>query len=123
MANPTIAKDLVLHFFSIKEYEITPNEMAKSMVQMKRLLDKGYTPEQIKVTMEYYKDEMYSIGYLNHVIDDYITKEYMGKLKQKDLDTLTEVKQTGDNRQKAERFNSQSRVRKKYNFDLFKESE
>ena len=35
MANPTIAKDLVLHFFSIKEYEITPNEMAKSMVQMK----------------------------------------------------------------------------------------
>ena len=73
--------------------------------------------------MEYYKDEMYSIGYLNHVIDDYITKEYMGKLKQKDLDTLTEVKQTGDNRQKAERFNSQSRVRKKYNFDLFKESE
>lgn len=123
MANPTIAKDLVLHFFSLKNYTITPDVMAKSMVQMKRLLDKGYTPEQIKATMECYKDDMYSVGYLDHVIDEYITKEYMRKLKEKDLKTLTEVNSTGNNKQKAERFNSQSRVRKKYNFDLFKEPE
>lgn len=123
MQNPTNAKELVLYFHTIKELEIIPETMAKSMVQMKQLLKKGYTPEQIKSTMEYYKDDMYSIGYLQYVIDKHITEEYMKELKDKELETLTEVSQAGDNRQKAERFNSQSRFGKKYNIDLFKEPE
>lgn len=120
MGTPSEARDLALYFFKLKDAELEPKEVQKSIAQVKLLFKKGYTYEEIKGAMERYKDRMYSIGYLFKAIDSYIGEEILKEEKEKELKTIKDGAD-GDNKEKYKRFNNKSWFREKCNLDLFKE--
>ena len=135
--NGTDAKDVALHFMKTTNKEITPKEMSKTIVQVKRLLLKGYTKKQVIDVIDYIVDvtriTMYSFNYVVTVIDDTL-KQISNKeeaLKERELIKQehqkaigSEVKMDGEsterNRTKTERFGAQSRFREKFDFDMLK---
>lgn len=134
-ANGTEAKDVAVHFIKETNKEITPKEMSKTIKQVKALMLKGYTGEQIITTIDYIISDtptkMYSFGYVTIVIQDLLDKieakkEAIQKRKQMDEllqgDIGNEVKENGEsterNRTKTSRFGTQSRFGEKYNINM-----
>lgn len=143
-ANGTDAKEIVIRFFELKNIRATPPIYAKTMSQCKSILSAGYTKEEIIEVMEYIilekKVDMYSIGYISASINDMLREINEKKAKEEAEKRIKEIREqlasseqtpqsevrtndesTQRNREKAERGRTgvQSRLRKKFNFDMF----
>ena len=137
-ANGTIAKDIALYFLDITTDRYTPSIVAKTVRQAKQLLEAGYTKEEIISVIDYITTrtnvKMYSLGYVNYCINevlDKINEEEKAKQIQEIIEQAKKEQATvfdrGDidndstrrNREKVNRLNVQSRVRKKFDFDMF----
>jgi len=126
----TKARDIAFYFFDKANLRTTRSIIAKTITQAKSLLKSGYTYDEIIKTIDYVIDDdnikLYSLGYLNHVINVKLgqikEKEQKEFLKQAQF-TIKEVTEndTTNNTSKADRFGSKSRVGKKLNFDMFEE--
>lgn len=142
-ANGTDAKEIAIHFVKLNNIRATSHLMGKSITQAKGLLQAGFTKEEVLEAMEYAVTVkgvvMYSLGYMSASIHD-LLREIKQKKEQEETKRLAEeVKeqlasqpmQTSEvridnesaqrNREKAERIRNsfQSRLRKKYDFDMF----
>lgn len=139
-ANGTHAKDIALHFLRETGVErTTPAIIAKTISQAKNILNAGYTKEEVIITIDHVVNKgvhMYSIGYVSHVINDVLkeieekrTKEkaklVAQQLQEEQAKSRSEVASNDDstnrNKEKARRLSVQSRVREKFNFDMFEE--
>lgn len=122
MSTSKDARDLALHFYKLKDKKITPQDMQKSVAQVKVLFNKGYTYEQVKGAINKYVDKMYSIGYLFSTIDTFIGEELLQQEKEKDLKTLPRGGKTGSNKEKYERNNNKPRFGTEHYLYLFEKS-
>lgn len=141
-ANGTHAKEIALYYLKLTQLRATPHIMGKTINQVKNLLQAGYTKEEIIDVMEYVilerKVEVYSFGYFSSCINDVLRdlkvmkERYEEEKKKKELDEqLASVQNTQRsevsvddqsaerNREKARRFNLQSRKRTQSYFDMF----
>ena len=81
MSNKTIggqAKELVLLFYGKNELKFTNKDIMVSIKNAKRLLEAGYTYDEIKDTIEYCADNpppkgIYSFGFITHEINKVTT--------------------------------------------------
>lgn len=140
VANGTHAKDIALYFLREIGADMKPNTVGRTIAQAKRILEKGYTKEEIiSVIDEIIRRgvKMYSIGFVEVSIGDVLAeireekqaKEVKKNINEeiKALQEKTRAKVRSDeaskerNRRKAERFGSQSRFREKFNLDMFEE--
>ena len=138
-ANGTIAKDIALYFLNMTTDRYTPSMVAKTVKQAKQLLEAGYTKEEIISVIDYIVTKtnvkMYSLGYVNCCINkvlDKINEEEKAKQIQEIIEQAKKEQATafdrGDidngstrrNREKVNRLNVQSRVGKKFDFDMLK---
>lgn len=136
--NGTDAKDIALHFLRETGVErVTPAIIAKTISQAKNILKAGYTKEEIISVIDHVINRgvtMYSIGYVSHAINDVLRdieeKELKAKaklvaqqLQEEQAKSRSEVTSDGEsatrNQDKARRFGVQSRVGKKFDFDMF----
>lgn len=141
-ANGTDAKDIALHFMELCGLSYIPARVARNVKSAKDLLEQGYTKEQIMSVIQHVifvkKVDVYSFGYIYSCIEDvlYEIEESAEKAKaqveikeaiKKQTATIEQDRKrvigidesTTRNRQKAGRFDPQSRLREKYNFDMF----
>lgn len=104
--------------------------MGRTVNQAKGLLNKGYDPDQIMRAITYYvidnppTNGMHSLGFLYHVMDDFVGMEYKDKIRKENakiIETPTDYRGGLENEQKVKRNNNKSRFREKYSFDMFKE--
>lgn len=139
--NGTDAKDIALYFIKITNTRATGQIIAKTINQAKSLLSADYTKEEIIQVIDHLilekKYDVYSLGYISACINDAL-RDISKKKKQAQLDAQkeeikrkiqeeqakqVEVKDsdqsTKRNRDKAKRLGIQSRVREKFNFDMF----
>jgi hypothetical protein len=133
MINKTHAKEIVLYFLEAKGWKATPAVMGKHMAQAKKLLECGFTKEEIIKGIDYFtkicppKGGMYSLGLLNVGLNDALDKMKENEYKEiKKREHTINVSPGGDssenNRRKLERFNRESRIRTSDFSDLFKKS-
>lgn len=140
-ANGTVAKDIALYFLDLTTDRYTPSVIAKTINQAKQLLEADYTKEEIISVIDYVLDnaktKIYSLGYINHCINDVlrnineqkekeIIKELIEQAKIEQASTIDDGSEVIDeskerNRQKVERTCIQSRVREKFDFNLLEE--
>lgn len=136
-ANPTEAKDVALYFLEESTVqEPTPYIIGKTIKQVKDLMEKGYTKQDIMDVIDYlvaHGKKMYSFGYiltmmevtmkaiqvkreaiLQKVLLDEIARTNMNEVK-------VDAESAERNRSKADRFGIKSREREKYHFDMFEE--
>lgn len=139
-ANGTVAKDIGLYFLQetfVERY--TPAIVKRTIGQAKGLLEAGYTDEEIRYTIDHLTAkgvDMYSLGYVSSAINDVLREKKAWEIKakaeqmqQKISDAQSKDREVVDvddesaerNRQKAERFNLQSRKRTKFDLDMFEE--
>ncbi len=137
-ANPTDAKTVAFYFLdSTTDGRYTQAIIAKTVNQAKNLLKVGYTVSEICETIDYVARrgvKMHSFGYLNLCIQDTLREINKTKLseqaaremqkladleKEKQGEVNVDVESSERNREKARRIGLQSRVGKKYNFDMF----
>lgn len=124
--NPTIAKDIAIYFFEKKDWKITPSAIKIQISHAKQLLKAGFTFDEIVYGIDEKYKTMYSLGYLfstlNKILDE---KNVINKQHKYNIINIKEGGEnnnsTENNQRKMERFNDESRFRKKHNFDLFKE--
>lgn len=131
--NPTVAKELALFFLEKIEQRPTPTTMARTIKQIKEMMEFGYTDEEIKYAIEYAlkaNPNVYSFGYVATLIDKALKLRIKkpAPVHAVDLHTITVTKESEvekldelseRNKRKSSEFGVQSRKRKKYNFDLF----
>lgn len=139
-ANGTDAKEIALYFMKETGVErSTPAIIAKTISQAKQILLSGYTKEEIISVIDACIGrgiQMYSIGYISHAINDVLeeikqkelqakAKEVIKQQEEQQLQARSEVKTDGEstnrNKDKASRLGVQSRLGKKFNFDMFEE--
>lgn len=137
-ANGTHAKDIALHFMKVTGVErATPAIFGRTIKQAKGLLESGYTKEEVIGVIDYIINQgrnMYSIGYVNACINDVlreIEKESLAEEAKRVKEVIHEeqskargaVTSDGEsatrNAEKAGRLGVQSRLRKKFDFDMF----
>ena len=132
--NPTHAKDIALHFYDRKGWRVgskhATSPFGKTVNQAKKLLSYNYSKQEIIEVIDYIFDnmdkEIYSLGFVNYVINDVLDKIKVMKMKQEQNKQVTEVVNNTDetterNKRKLDRLNSQSNIGKEYNFDMFEE--
>lgn len=140
--NGTDAKDIALHFIALTVGRATPTIIKKTVIQAKTLLQSGYTKDEVIKVISYLVDkkgiQMYSLGYVNACINDVLKEIQLQqrieeqKAKAEELkkeiasvqeEQRNEVKDDGEstqrNRDKVNRFGTQSRFGKKFDFDMF----
>ena len=132
--NGTHAKEIALHFLSLINRAPNRNNMAQTIKLAKALMEDGYTYEEImRVTnhvIQTRKVDIYSFGYIVRCMDEVLEQmrasEQAVIIKAKSDEAIfkqrSEVKpddSTERNRRKANRTNPQSRIGKKFNFDMF----
>lgn len=136
--NGTDAKTIALHFLdATTDGRFTPAIIAKTVAQAKVLLSSGYKVDEIIRVIDYIVNQgvkMYSIGYVNHAINDILEKLRedetariaqeekrklldLQKAKQEEVNNGDESKQR--NRDKSTKFGIQPRFREKHNLDMF----
>lgn len=125
-------KDVALHFYEKTNIKITPSDMAKTVKQIKMIVNKGYNPKEIIDAINYIIDEkhvkVYSMGYILKCIDS-IYKEIQQRNKEKEeLRKLKEMESnikrgetSGGNQRKIQRHNSTWFGKVDFS-DLFEES-
>ena len=143
--NGTHAGEIARHFVKATGIRVTSSIMGKTVNQAKKLLDAGFTKAEIIASIDHVVDqgiEIYSLGFLDHCIDrclreikqkqieeeSRIMKEEFERKKAEEQHAIAEevkvdVESAKRNREKADRLRSsvQSRVREKFNFDMFEE--
>lgn len=136
--NGTDAKDVGLHFLRATGVErATPAIIAKTISQAKHILSAGYTKDEIISVIDHVVKKnptIYSIGYISHAMNDALreinednvkseAKEIAKQLEEQQLKERKAVTSDGEsakrNREKASRLGVQSRLGKKFNFDMF----
>jgi hypothetical protein len=138
--NPTEAKEIALEWLKLLGNKPTPPLMARTVKQVKGLMQVGFSDEEIRYTMEHVvrtNPNVYSFGYVEACINDVLRKRAEEKQKQENKQISENLKnQTASivtsesevtkddesserNRRKAKRLGVQSRVREKYYFNLF----
>lgn len=138
-ANPTVAKEIAVHFIKLTDSIITPQLMSRTIKQIKGLMEAGFTDEEIQYTIDEafrLKPNIYSFSYIEACINDVLRKrkealhkEEMERKKKEVFDAPTIVvsevllqdETTNRNRQKAKNFGVRTGERKKHYFDLFEE--
>jgi len=137
-ANGTHAKDVALHFMKATGVErATPAIFGRTIAQVKNLMEHGYTKEEIISVIDFVVSsgvKMYSIGYINSCINDVLAKiatqehtskaaqikEELAKKHAEERKAVSaDVESANRNAEKARRFGVQSRIGKKFNFDMF----
>lgn len=140
--NGTDAKDIALYFIKVTTERATPAIIAKTVSQAKALLQIGYTKKQILDVIDRIVEKgitMYSLGYVSACINDVLRElKELESIEVKKLQSATikkeieshqelqrsEVNDDGEstkrNRDKLDRFGNESRVGKKFDFDMFK---
>lgn len=136
--NGTDAKDIAFHFLSMTGVErATPQVIAKTIAQAKRLLNAGYNKKEICSAIDKAVQKgisMYSIGYITTSIKDLLKEVETDEMREKGQEIKVKMeeqyaeerKAVSDddesaerNRKKADGFGVQSRLGKKFNFDMF----
>lgn len=139
-ANGTEAKDIALYFLDmIGSDRYTQAIVGKTIKQVKSVLQSGYTKQEIESVIDHIINKgikMYSFGYvsasINNILEEIKAKETKveaqseAKLLDEHLENRRKVVTNNDdtaerNKEKARRFGVQSRVREKFNFDMFEE--
>lgn len=131
--NGTHAKEVAIYFLDKTQDKYTPAIIAKMINQVKNIMSCGYNKEEIISVIDYLIDvkgvKIYSLGYINSAINDtleVIKKEtYNSKVEEmlnKEREVTEEVKVNEDsnqrNREKSERFGTNTRFGEKHNFDM-----
>lgn len=140
VVDPTEAKEIALEWLKLLGNKPTPPLMARTVKQVKGLMQVGFSDEEIRYTMEYVvrtNPNVYSFGYVEACINDVLRKRAEEKRKEESKQVseslqkqttaivTSESEVTSDdesserNRRKAKRFSVQSRVREKSYFNLF----
>jgi UDP-N-acetylmuramoylalanine-D-glutamate ligase len=138
--NGTVAKDIALHFVNATNQRVTPHIMRKTIQQAKSLLSSGYEKDEIISVIDFLlkhkSANMYSLGYVNASINDIlremkemeekerleqVRKEIAEQQSVQRSEVVNHAESTERNRKKAERIGTgvQSRLGKKFNFDMF----
>jgi hypothetical protein len=147
-ADGTDAKDIAIHFLDMTNQRFTPAIMSKTVVQAKRLLEAGYTKDEIIASIDWVVGstsvQMYSLGYINTMINKILvnikeeqeqrelkkrmktSKEEMDKYQKeliaKEGDTKKNDQSRERNKAKINRFGDATRFGEKHSFDMLKES-
>jgi hypothetical protein len=99
-ANGTHAKDIAIHFLNNTQERYTSAMVAKTIVQAKKLLEDGYTKEEIIDVINYIVDktsvQMYSLGYVSTAINSVLRKIEEEKEAQRISDLVEQQKQEYD---------------------------
>lgn len=140
VVDPTEAKEIALEWLKLLGNKPTPPLMARTVKQVKGLMQVGFSDEEIRYTMEYVvrtNPNVYSFGYVEACINDVLRKRAEEKRKEESKQVseslqkqttaivTSESEVTSDdesserNRRKAKRLGVQSRVREKSYFNLF----
>jgi len=138
IANGTDAKDIALHFLKAIEQRATPQIIGKTINQAKIILTSGYKKKEILDVIDYIidkkKTEMYSLGYVGtcindvlremheEVVDEGVTHEIdqlASKINSERSEVIIDHESRERNRERAKRINSECRLRKKFNLDMF----
>jgi hypothetical protein len=135
--NGTHAKEIALHFLNAAHQPLTKNNVAKTIKHAKSALDDGYTRDEIFLTMDNVFEtrkltNIHSFGFIMSCIDEVLEKKRAAEratviLAESDKAIFEQRKEvqkdesTERNRQKAARAQLQSRLRKKFDFDMFEE--
>jgi|SRR5690554_959146 len=140
VVDPTEAKEIALEWLKLLGNKPTPPLMARTVKQVKGLMQVGFSDEEIRYTMEYVvrtNPNVYSFGYVEACINDVLRKRAEEKRKEESKQVseslqkqttaivTSESEVTSDdesserNRRKAKRFSVQSRLREKSYFNLF----
>lgn len=138
--NPTEAKEIALEWLKLLGNKPTPPLMARTIKQVKGLMQVGFSDEEIRYTMEYVvrtNPNIYSFGYVEACINDVLRKRAEEKRKEKskqiseslqkqaiaivtsESEVANDDESSERNRRKAERLGVQSRFREKSYFNLF----
>jgi hypothetical protein len=137
-ANPTDAKTIAFHFLELTtDGRNTKAVIAKTINQVKNLMNVGYTKEEIIATIDYVHTKgtkVFSFGYYSTAIADVLTeinkrtlssdvekvKEELVEMEKKAMEEVnTANESTERNRQRLSKFGLQSREREKHYLDLF----
>lgn len=141
-ANGTDAKDVALHFMEVTGIPLIPTKVARTVRSVKNLLEDGYTRDQLMSVINHVifvkKIDVYSFGYIFTCIDDVLfeleesvenekaraeiaeaMKKQVATIEEDRKRVITVDESTERNQEKARRFNTESRLREKYNFDMF----
>jgi len=140
VVDPTEAKEIALEWLKLLGNKPTPPLMARTVKQVKGLMQVGFSDEEIRYTMEHVvrtNPNVYSFGYVEACINDVLRKRAEEKRKEESKQVseslqkqttaivTSESEVTSDdesserNRRKAKRFSVQSRLREKSYFNLF----
>lgn len=138
-ANPTDARTVAFHFLdATTDGRNTPAIIAKTVNQVKNLMNVGYTKDEITDTIDHVVArgiKMHSFGYLNTCIADVLVqvnkrkassdvvkvKEELAEMEKKAMEEVNTVDESTErNREKLSKFGLQSREREKHYLDLFK---
>lgn len=139
-ANGTDAKEIALHFLKQTGVErATSAIIGRSIIQAKKILEAGYSKTEIIESIDHIVNkgvQMYSIGYVSVAINETLQEIERKKLAQigasvreEQEKSQAEIRGAVENDEqsaerntgKAKQFGVQSRVRKKFNFDMFEE--
>jgi hypothetical protein len=131
----TDAKDIAIHFLKMKDYPLSKTNIAKNIVQAKTLLCKGYTKDEIIAVLDKAignNPNIYSLAYIQYCIDE-MAKEIKSKAVKQEIQAEAKTEfakrqqevnpdseSCNRNRNKLERFGVKSRLREKFDFDMFK---
>lgn len=137
--NGTIAKDIAIHFLNSTQERYTSAMVSKTIVQAKKLLEAGYNKQEIIDSIDYVVNrtsvQMYSLGYISTAINSILMKlkeedeskrikEIIEKQKEEHATNRIEVKydeSSERNKNKLDRFGTESRERKESIVDMLKE--
>lgn len=135
--NGTHAKEIALHFLQLANQPVTKTNVAKTIKLAKATLEEGYTRDEVFAVMERVfaskRANIHSFGYITscmeQMLDDMRAAEQAVHIKAASDQAISKQRnevETNDqsterNRNKADRTKFQSRLRKKFNFDMFEE--
>jgi hypothetical protein len=136
IANGTHAKDIALHFVDRTTGRATKAIMAKTVTQAKSLLESDYEKKEIIDAIDYVIDvkgvQMYSLGYISASINTILlemkqqkeinlAKEQIASSQVQQKEVIHDEESTSRNQRKANGFGAKSRIREKFNFNMFEE--
>lgn len=133
MSNP---RDVAIYFLNLSNQEKSRTNIIRAVKSASTLLE-NYTSNQVKDVIEFLIDvkkiDLYSLAYLNNHMDKYLEEIENVRLKETYAEHIKNIQtqptqEVSINEQSVERnngklhrFGIQSRVREKFNFDLFEE--
>lgn len=135
--NGTHAKEIALHFLKASNQPLTKSNVAKTIKHVMSTLGNGYTRDEVFLVMDNVFEvrkvkTVHSFGYIVSCLDQVLEEKRAAEQAviilaaseqaiSKQRDEVKEDDSTERNQQKAARTQLQSRLRKKFNFDMFEE--